>query len=412
MKAVGEDGPTGAGALGSGRLDPATPRMRILFVNFEYPPLGGGGGVINELLAEELARRHEVAVLTSRAFGLAADEVRDRVRILRVPVLFRRQEAVGNLPAMAAYMGLGALLGRHLLGDFRPDVINTHFVLPSGPVGDRLARWFRVPNVLSLHSGDLYDPSKWTSPHRHPLLRRWVRSLLLRADAFVGQSSDTLERARRLYVPDQQGLRILLGIRPPPEGLAVRVACGFSEQDVLLITIGRLIPRKAVNQLVRVVARLGLPCVHLLVIGDGPLAGQLAALARDAGVGDRVHLLGHVSERDKFGLLRMADVLCSTSQHEGFGLSYLEAMACGRPLITYDNGGQKDFLADGETGFLVPLNDLELFVARCRVLVESQELRARMGAESLRRARELSIEACARQYESIFARLIGDGRQL
>jgi hypothetical protein len=77
--------------------------MQILFCNYEYPPIGGGGGVVMAAVAAELARRgHDITVLTSRAFGLPADSVEDGVRVVRVPVLFRRQLAVANMPSMAA----------------------------------------------------------------------------------------------------------------------------------------------------------------------------------------------------------------------------------------------------------------------------------------------------------------------
>ncbi|WP_293864129.1 glycosyltransferase family 4 protein, partial [Steroidobacter sp.] len=126
--------------------------MRILFCNYEYPPLGGGGGVVMAALARQLARRHEVTVLTSRAGDLRADERDGGVRIVRVPVFFRRELAVANFPSMAAYLPTGFMRGlRFSHTDF--DVINTHFVVPTGPLGHALSRWHDVPNVLSVHGG-------------------------------------------------------------------------------------------------------------------------------------------------------------------------------------------------------------------------------------------------------------------
>ena len=72
--------------------------MKILFLNYEYPPLGGGGGVVMGALARELAHRHEVTVLTSQALGLASASVEGGVSIIRAPVFFRRQLAVANFP--------------------------------------------------------------------------------------------------------------------------------------------------------------------------------------------------------------------------------------------------------------------------------------------------------------------------
>ena len=131
--------------------------MRILVCNYEYPPLGGGGGVFTAALAEELARRHEVTVLTSQGLGLPAEETVKGVRVVRVPVFLRRRQAVANLPSLAAYVLMGVPAGKRLLRERAFDVINTHFALPTGPVGDALSRWGRVPNVLTLVGGDVYD---------------------------------------------------------------------------------------------------------------------------------------------------------------------------------------------------------------------------------------------------------------
>ena len=81
--------------------------MHILFCNYEYPPLGGGGGVLNAALAAELAKRHSVTVLTSRALGLPAESVELGVRILRAPVVLRREAAAATFASMAAYASSG-----------------------------------------------------------------------------------------------------------------------------------------------------------------------------------------------------------------------------------------------------------------------------------------------------------------
>jgi glycosyltransferase involved in cell wall biosynthesis len=186
--------------------------MKILFCNYEYPPLGGGGGVVMAALARELARRHEVTVLTSRALGLESHSVEQGVRIERVPVFFRRELAVANFPSMLAYLPTGAMRGIGLRRSATFDVINTHFVVPSGPLGDLLARVYRVPNVLSVHGGDLYDPSKASSPHRHAWLRGPIAYLLRRADRLVGQSRNTLEHVENFYGVHREATLIPLGI--------------------------------------------------------------------------------------------------------------------------------------------------------------------------------------------------------
>jgi len=97
--------------------------------------------------------------------------------------------------------------------------------------------------------------------------------------------------------------------------------------------------------------------VHLIVIGSGPQSGTLKSLTQELGLIEQIHFLGQVDEQEKFKLLMMADMYVSTSQHEGFGLVYLEAMASNLPVVCYDYGGQTDFLSSSVNGYVRKLND-------------------------------------------------------
>ena len=362
--------------------------------------------MVNALLAEELAKRHEVTVLTSRGLGTPAQSDDNGVRVVRVPVFFRRQQAAANFASMLAYLAMGRRGGRSLLRHSRFDVINTHFVLPSGPVGHALASTAGLPNVLSIHGGDVFDPSKWMSPHRHALLRAWVRRLLRSADLVVGQSRNTLENMHRYYAPEIEGVRIPLGIKRPHVRSASRQRYGYSERELLLVTVGRLVRRKALDQLIDMMAKINEPNVHLLVLGTGGLENSLREQAQRLAIAERVRFFGFVSEDQKLSMLAMSDLFVSTTQHEGFGLVFLEAMACGLPVVCYDHGGQTDFLEDGKTGYVVSLNDQMAFKEHCRRLIGESSRRKAMAEENRDRVQEYFIDRCADRYEQVFERVI------
>lgn len=385
--------------------------MRILFCNYEYPPLGGGGGVINALLAQEMAKVHEVTVLTSQGLGLPHERFENGVRVIRVPVFFRRQEAVANILSLSTFIPMGIKAGKKLIMEKGFDVINTHFVLPTGPVGNALSRFGGIPNVLSLHGGDLYDPSKLTSPHRHPLLRFWIRRLLRSADAVVGQSSNTLCNMQSFYAREIEGVRIPLGIQRPKINGVDRIQYGCGRDEILLVTVGRLVSRKAIPQLISMMDGLRKERVRLFILGSGPQEQSLKEEVRKRGLEDRILFMGHVEECKKFEILKMCDIYVSTSQHEGFGLVFLEAMACGLPVVCYNHGGQTDFLEDNLTGYLLPLNDLRGFENRCRILIRDRHMRRRMGEENARRVEGFFIDRCARRYEAIFQEVIAKNRK-
>jgi glycosyltransferase involved in cell wall biosynthesis len=381
--------------------------MRILFCNYEYPPLGGGGGVVMEALAHELGRRHAVTVLTSRAGELPAEAIENGVRVVRVPVFFRRQLAVANLPSMLAYLPTGLWRGLRLGRRRAFDVINTHFVVPTGPVGDWLARALRVPNVLSVHGGDLFDPSKSMSPHRHRLLRIAIARLLRRADMLVGQSRDTVGHVSRIYGVHRPVELVPLGIvRPPSRIQGDRARFGIPAEAFVMVSVGRVVPRKAAPQLVRVLAAAGAGDMYLLVVGDGPECEAVRHLAAELGVADRVRLLGHVSEQEKNEALSIADIFVSTSQHEGFGLVFLEAMAVGLPVVCYDRGGQTDFLSGLASGAVVRLNDIDSFTRSVMDLYHSRGRRSAVRSYNLARVEDFFIEQCATRYEALFRKAL------
>lgn len=381
--------------------------LRILFCNYEYPPLGGGGGVVMAAMARALAERHDVTVLTSRAAGLSAEGMDAGVKVVRVPVFFRRHLAVANLPSMAAYLPMGLLRGLKLGRAGRFDVINTHFAVPSGPLGDWLSRRLDIPNVLSVHGGDLYDPSKKSSPHRHAFLRRAVASLLRRADSVVAQSRDTARNVQQIYGVDRKVDLIPLGIDRPPQNVrAQRSDFNLPEDAFVLVTAGRVVPRKASTQLIETLAAL--PDVFLVVIGDGPEAGAVKQRAAQLGVENRLRMLGYVSDEVKYSAYAVSDVFVSTAQHEGFGLVFLEAMSFGLPVVCYNRGGQTDFLSTPDTGDVIQLNDLEAFNDAVRALRDSPQRTAAVGRHNLAKVEDFFIARCAERYEELFEAAISD----
>jgi glycosyltransferase involved in cell wall biosynthesis len=357
-------------------------------------------------LARALAARHEVTVLTSRMRGQPADTVEGNVRVLRVPVFFRRELAVANFPSMLAYLPMALLRGFGLRARGAFDVVNTHFVVPTGPVGQALAAHYDVANVLSVHGGDLFDPSKRSSPHRHAWLRWTIRRLLSSATTVVGQSRDTVRHVSRIYGVDRSIDLIPLGIDRPPRVTPERDHFHLPPDAFVLVTVGRLVARKQAMQLVQALARSRLGNAHLLVVGDGPDAPAVQAAATELGVAERVHLLGQIDEDEKYRALAVADVFVSTSQHEGFGLVFLEAMAAGLPVVCYDHGGQTDFLATGRSGHVVALDDLDAFAQALVRLHTSPDERRACADRNRREVEDYFIDRCAERYEELFARAI------
>lgn len=380
--------------------------MDILAFNYEYPPLGGGGGVVFKQIAEQLAQRHRVTVVTSAYKGLPRRETHGQLDIHRVPVVARTGLSTATMPSMLSYWPSSWWYGRRLLKRQHFDVINSHFVVPSSPGADMLARRFGVPHVLSIHGGDIFDPSKSTSPHKLPIVRGLVIRLLRRADRVVAQSHNTADNARRYYQPDREIDIIPLGIVPSHVEPVPRNALGLDEDRFVIVTVGRLVARKRIDDLIRVLAQRADPRDLLVVIGEGPKRPELEGLAGALGLDGRVRFEGRVDEQRKHRLLAAADVFASTSEHEGFGLVFLEAMDHALPVVAYDHGGQTDFLKDGVTGGLAPLGDRDAFTAAITRLRDDPVYAKTCREHNRAAVREYYIERCAEQYEDLFEKLI------
>src|SRR6185295_7581303 len=146
-----------------------------------------------------------------------------------------------------------------------------------------------------------------------------------------------------------------------------------------VVGAGRLVPQKRWDLLVSAVQRVTAAGhdVHVTVAGEGPLGGELEALARRLGVADRVRFMG--LSRDVPQLLAGASFLVLASDYEGCPNVVMEAMACGRAVVATEAGDVPYLVEDGVTGFVVRPGDLDGLVARMTALARSPELGARMG---------------------------------
>jgi glycosyltransferase involved in cell wall biosynthesis len=355
-------------------------------------------------IAIELARRHEVHVLTSRTSGMDAVERHSSVDLTvhRVLVVGRSQRATASFLSMAAFLPAGTRRGRRLLAEQRFDVVNTWFAIPSGIAGGAIARSRRVPHVLTIIGGDIYDPSKWSSPHRFVPAGIAAKWALRNADLHIAISTDIARRAHE-YFGAPEGIEVIpLGIAEPSFQPASREALGLSAERKYIVAVGRLVRRKDYPTLLKALKALDREDTSLLILGDGPEREHLRQLAQQLGIGARVELRGFVPEEEKYQLLSNSDVFALASLHEGFGVVYLEAMYCGLPVVAADTGGQVDLLKNGETGRLVPVGDAAALGDSLRELLADASRAQSIGEHNRRRFQEFSVASLAARYEQAF----------
>jgi glycosyltransferase involved in cell wall biosynthesis/phosphoheptose isomerase len=275
----------------------------------------------------------------------------------------------------------------------RPDVVHAHFWM-SGHAALKAARRLGIPVVQTFHALGVvkrrYQGDADTSPPERVAIER---NIVRRADRIVCTCTDEAFELVRLGADGAKLHVIPCGVdlgRFTPDG--PRAPRGAARHR--LLCVGRLVERKGVGNVIRALASLD--DAELLIAGgadaehlrDDPEARRLLGLAAEAGVEDRVHLLGRVSRDELPALLRSADAVVCAPWYEPFGIVPLEAMACGVPVVASAVGGMIDTVVDGVTGVHVPPRDPDRLAAALRDLLADPAGRAAMGAAGVRRARQ------------------------
>lgn len=383
--------------------------MKILALNYEYPPIGGGGGVGLKQYAESwIQQGHDVTVLCSaQNFQLKA-ETKNGVNIRRLPVVPQQDPNVTSFATMLSYIVSAILAGSYLIGRDDFDVMNTHFAVPTGPAGLTLSGLTGIPNIQTIIGGDIYDPSKEMSPHRHWWLRLAVRMVCSNAEEIVSISSDTAKRARRYYNLSDIDI-IPYGFDPPNiSAWPTPNELNFNPESYHLISIGRLIPRKGYGVLLEAIERLDDPEIQLHLIGDGPLREDLENRAKELSIEDSVTFEGLVRGDRKFHLLRASDAYVLSSLHEGLGIVVQEAMFSGLPIVATNNGGQTDLLENGDNAYLVPPENPRKLAKAIEKLRKDPESADRMAKNNRQKIKNYSVDKMAKRYLEKFQKILSE----
>ena len=401
-------------------------RILLLTSNFPRWPGDSTTPFILHLARDLTDLGWQVDVLAPHAPGAAKSEILEGVNIIRFQYfwpartqtvcyeggalnkLAKSRSHYFKLPALITAEGVAAL---KLLASGRYDLVHSHWILPQGFIGELVTRIIKVPHVVTVHGGDIFAL-------QGKLLEKFKAFTLNNADAVTVNSSYTRKAVLNL-APGLNNLHTIpMGAsKQEPdshskESIRRKFRCG---EGPLLIFVGRLVHEKGIQDYIDTVAILSkeLPEISALVIGEGPDRHTFEAHAEFLGITKKIHFLGWVESNRVPDFMAAADIFVGPSRTaengwvEAQGITFIEAMLAGTPVIGSNIGGISDAVINEKTGLLVDEQSPNQLAAAIRKLQLDGDLLSRITYRAkLNAEKQFTRPITAKMFSKLFYQLI------
>lgn len=301
------------------------------------------------------------------------------------------------------------------------DVVHVHHPFLSGRLALNYCRSAKIPIVFTNHSrydllAQAYLPLM-PDEMSHGLLQAYLPDFCEAVDLVISPSAGMVKILREFdvkshieVIPNGVDLRQFYQAKPFP-----RSQFGFTDQDILLVYAGRVAPEKNIRFLLQSFAGIAqlIPNIYLLIVGGGKkqFEEELQELIVQLGIASRVHSTGMSAYEDIPSYLAMGDIFVTTSVAETFGMTTVEAMSVGLPIMGIHSAGTSDIVEDGRTGFL-STEDVAAFTAKLTYLCLHPSLRKAMGSAAHEASKQYDIERTTKILLGHYTRLMQSTKPL
>ncbi|MFQ5645596.1 MAG: glycosyltransferase [bacterium] len=373
--------------------------MKVLFLNYEFPPIGGGGANATRYFFKEFSTVPdlEIDLVTASWNSPGIENFSPNIRLHKLDIHKKRLHYWTHREVIE-YLFKAYTYSRSLIKKTEYDLCHAFFGFPSGLVAYRLRK--KLPYIVSLRGSDVpgfNNRFSWEYVFLTPLFKKiWSRS--------------------REVVANSRGLKLLAAQTAPLQEIGIiynGIDTGeFAPQEnrpaeadeFNIITVSRLIERKGLDYLIKALPEIPNPRTKLTIIGEGNLQNKLKLLARELGVYDRVDFPGFVEHRHLPEYYRNADLFVLPSKNEGMSNTVLEAMACALPVITTDTGGTDELIRDN--GIIIPMEDSGAISRAVREIMTDAGLRKKMSGKSRESALEFGWHKQAMKYLALYRKIV------
>jgi glycosyltransferase involved in cell wall biosynthesis len=271
-----------------------------------------------------------------------------------------------------------------VLRDLQPDIVHTHSS-KAGIIGRAAAARVRIPVVHTIHGASFHRGQHPVAFHAYQMLERhaarWTDAFISvcvsLTNQYVAAGIAPVDRFTTIY----SGMDVEPFLNPPRPRTEVRTELGLASEHVAFAKVARLFHLKGHKYLIPAAKRVIERCPHarFVLIGDGELRSEFESQIASLGLSDHFILTGLVPPERIPELINACDAVVHTSEWEGLARVLPQGLISGKPVVSYDVDGACEVVINGETGFLLPVEEIDgLADAMCR-LADSQELRDRLG---------------------------------
>ena len=379
--------------------------MKLLMLNSEYPPLGGGQGNANKAMLKEFAKTDIQVDLITASSGKKHKEINGKIRLFFLNIgkneknfLFQSSKELITY-SIKSWRFAAKLIKQAISKKAKYDAIIAWSGVPAGFIAMTLSFIFRIPYIVLLRGADVpfYD-------------KRWAK-----LDKFVFRFlSPYIWKNSLLTIANSQSLRDLAYKTSRKKKIdiiynGIDLERYTSKSDIKMsprqiIAVGRLSKIKGFDLLIQAVAAIKTPC-QLVIAGDGPEKENLENLAKMLGVEKKVIFTGRLEKQQLIHFYQESSIFCMSSYNEGMSNAMLEAIACGLPIVTTNIGGAVELVKGN--GIIVPCGDSNAIQDALETLLENPERIAQCQKQSLQIASEFSWEIVTNSFIDLLQSALG-----
>ncbi|RJP75622.1 MAG: glycosyltransferase family 4 protein [Desulfobacteraceae bacterium] len=375
--------------------------MKILMLNYEFPPLGGGAANATSHILKEFSNFNDLNIhlVTSSTGKAKIQEFSHNIAIHYLDI-GKKKTALHyqSNTELIRYSFQSFIYSRELVHKTPFDLIHAFFGIPCGFIAMNLNK----PYIVSLRGSDVPFYNKRFKKLDTLIFKRLSRKIW--ANSFKTISNSEKLKTLALQSASNQKIDVI------PNGIDSKFFIPSYQKKELkqlhLLSVGRLIERKGFEYLINSVKNLS--NVMLTIVGDGPQKKYLQKLS----IGFPIHFTGYVPHNRMPEIYKAHDIFILPSLNEGMSNTVLEAMACGLPIIVTRTGGTSELLQEGTNGFVVAKKSTSDLTEKIKIYQGNNELVRKHGENSRKIAEKANWSLVAHQYYELYLEITKSTRRM